>query len=82
MVNIMRNNEIKIYKGCEIQKHPKGKWTLNNKPVASYEEAKRIVDIEDGEDKALKDIDNYIVENERQRVDMENFYAEVCCEFV
>ena len=58
----MRNNEIKIYKGCKIQKLPKGKWTLNNRPVASYEEAKRIVDMEEAEDKALKDIDNYVVD--------------------
>lgn len=56
----MRNNEIKIYKGCKIQKLPKGKWTLNNRPVASYEEAKRIVDIEEAEEKALANIDNYI----------------------
>ena len=43
----MRNNEIKIYKGCKIQKLPKGKWTLNNRPVASYEEAKKFVDFEE-----------------------------------
>lgn len=58
----MRNNEIKIYKGCKIQKQPKGKWILNGKEVASYEEAKRIVDMEEAEEKALKNIDNYVVE--------------------
>ena len=58
----MKNNEIKIYKGCKIQKLPKGKWTLNNRPVASYEEAKRIVDFEELENKALKDSDNYVQE--------------------
>ncbi|MBP3544490.1 MAG: hypothetical protein J6J86_09705 [Lachnospiraceae bacterium] len=77
----MRNNEIKIYKSCKIQKHPKGKWALNGKEVASYEEAKRIVDMEDAAEKALADIDNYIAESERQRIDMEDFYAEVCCEW-
>lgn len=56
----MRNNEIKIYKGCKIQKQPKGKWTLNGKEVASYEEAKRIVDMEEAETKALASIDNYV----------------------
>ena len=41
---------------------PKGKWTLNNKPVASYEEAKRIVDMEESEAKALADINNYVAD--------------------
>lgn len=58
----MRNNEIKIYKGAEIQKQPKGKWALNGRPVASYEEAKRLVDFEEAENKALKDSDNYVAE--------------------
>lgn len=56
----MKNNEIKIYKGCKIQKQPKGKWTLNGKPVANYEEAKRIVDMEEAEENALVNIDNYV----------------------
>ena len=58
----MNNNEVKMYKGCAIKKLPKGKWTLNNRPVASYEEAKRLVDFEEAEDKALRDSDNYVVE--------------------
>lgn len=61
----MKNNEIKIYKGCKIQKLPKGKWSLNGRKISSYEEAKRIVDYEGAENKALKDSDNYV--------------AEVCC---
>ena len=56
----MKNNETKMYKGCAIKKLPKGKWTLNNRPVESYKEAKRIVDMEEAEAKALKDIDNYV----------------------
>ena len=56
----MKNNEIKIYKGCKIQKQPKGKWTLNGKEIASYEEAKRLVDMEEAEEKALANIDNYV----------------------
>ena len=78
----MINNDIKVYKGCEIKKLPKGKWTLNGRPVASYEDAKRLVDFEEAEDKALRDIDNYNAESERQRIDMENFIAEVCCEWL
>ena len=58
----MNNNEIKIYKGCKIQKLPKGKWSLNGKEVASYEEAKRLVDFEEAENKALADIDNYVAD--------------------
>ena len=58
----MKNNEIKIYKGCKIQKLPKGKWSLNGREVASYEEAKRLVDYEEVENKALAYIDNYVVE--------------------
>lgn len=58
----MNNNEIKIYKGCKIQKLPKGKWTLNGKEVASYEEAKRIVDMEEAEEKALANIDSYVAD--------------------
>ena len=57
----MRNNEIKIYKGAEIQKQSKGKWTLNGKEIKGYEEAKRLVDFEEAENKALADIDNYVV---------------------
>ena len=56
----MRNNEVKIYKGCKIQKLPKGKFSLNGREVASYEEAKRLVDIEEAEEKALANIDNYV----------------------
>ena len=58
----MNNNEIKMYKGFEIKKLPKGKWTLNNRPVSSYEEAKRIVDNEEAETKALADIDSYVAD--------------------
>ena len=58
----MKNNEVKMYKGCSIKKLPKGKWTLNGKPVTSYEEAKRLVDFEESETKALKDIDNYVAD--------------------
>lgn len=58
----MKNNEVKMYKGCKIQKLPKGKWSLNNRPVASYEEAKRLVDFEEAEDKALRDSDKYVLE--------------------
>lgn len=58
----MRNNEIKIYKGSKIQKQPKGKWTLNGKEVTSYEDAKRLVDVEEAENKALKNCDNYVAE--------------------
>ena len=58
----MKNNEVKIYKGCKIQKLPKGKWSLNGREVASYEEAKRIVDDEEAETKALADIDNYVAD--------------------
>ena len=58
----MKNNEIKFYKGCKIQKHPKGKWTLNGKPVSSYEEAKRLVDFEEAETKGLADIDNHVLD--------------------
>ena len=58
----MKNNEVKIYKGCKIQKQPKGKWTLNGKEVVNYEEAKRIVDMEEAEEKALANIDNYVTD--------------------
>ena len=58
----MKNNEIKIYKGCKIQKLPKGKFALNGREVASYEEAKRIVDAEEAETKALASIDNYVTD--------------------
>jgi hypothetical protein len=61
-VKDMKNNEVKIYKGCKIQKQPKGKWTLNGKEVASYEEAKRIVDFAEAEEKALKEHDTYVAE--------------------
>ena len=56
----MKNNEIKMYKGCAIQKQPNGKWTLNGRETAGYEEAKRIVDAEEAEYKALAGIDRYI----------------------
>ena len=56
----MRNNEVKIYKGCKIQKLPKGKFSLNGREVSSYEEAKRIVDMEEAEEKARANIDNYV----------------------
>jgi hypothetical protein len=58
----MINNEVKYYKGNEIKKLPKGKWTLNGAEVGSYNEAKRLVDINEAERKALKDIDDYVVE--------------------
>ena len=58
----MTNNEIKNYKGCAIKKLPKGKWTLNGREVASYEEAKRLVDMEQAEAKVLANIDNYVVD--------------------
>lgn len=58
----MINGEVKMYKGCKIQKLPKGKWILNGREVASYEEAKRIVDFEEAETKAFKDIDNYVAD--------------------
>ena len=44
----MNNNEFKMYKGCRIQKLPKGKWALNGREVADYYEAKRIVDFLSG----------------------------------
>lgn len=56
----MRNNEVKIYKGCKIQKLSKGKFSLNGREVANYEEAKRLIDIEEAEEKALANIDNYV----------------------
>ena len=56
----MNNNEVKMYKGCKIQKLPKGKWALNGREVEDYYEAKRIVDSEEAERKALANIDNYV----------------------
>ena len=58
----MNNYDTKIYKGAVIQKQPKGKWTLNNRQVAGYNEAKQLVDEEIAEHQALKDIDNYVVD--------------------
>ena len=58
----MNNYNTKIYKGAVIQKQPKGKWTLNNRQVAGYNEAKQIVDYEEAEEKALRNIDNYVAD--------------------
>ena len=52
----MRNNEVKIYKGCKIQKLPKGKFSLNGREVANYEEAKRLVDIEEAEELIIDEV--------------------------
>lgn len=58
----MKNGEFKNYKGATIKKINSKTWLLNNRPVSGYEEAKKIVDIDDFEAKALEAIDDYVVD--------------------
>ena len=58
----MNNGEIKNYKGATIKKVNGKTWLLNNRPVAGYDEAKKMIDIEDLESKALDEIDDYVTD--------------------